>query len=147
MKTKMDESRYKELLRESITVQWDKYTYFRNICKQKKLSISDILQAIDDEEYYRIPAITATAFKKSKGLVKELNDFSQEGKFQVSSSTSGDASYIYTNTAELDKVVDNYRLTFGIDGISRAIGFSPSIKFLTLFLKNQHIWDTRALAG
>jgi hypothetical protein len=130
MKTIMNESKYKELLKESITSQWEKFEYFRNICKKKKRSIRDIITAINDEEYYRIPSITATAFKKSKGLSKELNDFSQIGKFQVSSNTSGDPSYIFTNKAELDKVVDNYRLTFGIDGTSRAIGFSPSIRIL-----------------
>ncbi len=130
MKNKMDESQYKELLKESITFQWDKFEYFRNICKKKKRSIYDIIKAIDDEEYHQIPAIPATAFKRSKGLYKELNDFSQDGKFQVSSSTSGDPSYIFTNSAELHKVVENYRLTFGIDGTSRAIGFSPSLRIL-----------------
>ena len=135
MKTKMNESQYKELLKESITFQWDKFEYFRTICKKKKRSIYDILKAIDDEEYYQIPAIPATAFKSSKGLCKELNDFSQDGKFQVSSNTSGDPSYVFTNTAELDKVVENYRLTFGIDGTSRAIGFSPSIRILDALSK------------
>jgi hypothetical protein len=135
MKTKMNESQYKELLKESITFQWDKFEYFRTTCKKKKRNIYDILKAIDDEEYYQIPSIPATAFKKSKGLYKELNDFSQDGKFQVSSSTSGDPSYIFTNSAELSKVVDNYRLTFGIDGTSRAIGFSPSIRILDALSK------------
>jgi len=35
----------------------------------------------------------------------------------------------------LDKVVDNYRLTFGIEGASRAIGFSPSIRILDALSK------------
>jgi hypothetical protein len=135
MKNKMDESQYKELLKESITFQWDKFQYFRNICKKKNRSIYDILKAIDNEEYYRIPAISTAAFKKSKGLYKELNDLSQEGKFQVSSNTSGDPSYIFTNTAELDKILDNYKLTFGIEGTSRAIGFSPSIRILEALSK------------
>jgi hypothetical protein len=135
MKMKMAESQYKELLKESITFQWDKFEYFRTICKKKKRNIYDIIKAIDDEEYYQIPAIPATAFKRSKGLCKELNDFSQDGKFQVSSNTSGDPSYVFTNTAELGKVVENYRLTFGIDGTSRAIGFSPSIRILNALSK------------
>lgn len=130
MKRKMDESNYKELLKESITFQWDKFDYFRNICKKKNRNIHDLTSAIDDEEYYQIPSVVATAFKKSKGLIRELNDLSQEGKFQVSSSTSGDPSYIYTNTAEIDKVIDNYRLTFGIEGVQKAIAFSPSDRIL-----------------
>ena len=126
----MDESRFKEMLKESINSQWDKFEYYRTVCKKKNRSIHDLLRAIDNEEYYQIPAVTATAFKKSTGLFNELNDFSQAGKFQVSSSTSGDPSYIFTNPTELDKVADNYRLTFGIDGVSQAIGFSPSVRIL-----------------
>jgi hypothetical protein len=146
MKKKMDESQYKELLKESITNQWDKFEYFRNICKKKKRSIQDILKAIDDEEYYQIPSIMATAFKKSKGLFKELNDFSHPGKFQVSSSTSGDPSYIYTNQVELDKVADNYRLTFGIDGTSKAIGFAPSIRILDALSKKAGYMGYKSVA-
>lgn len=130
MKKKMNESHFKELIKQSITNEWDKFEYFRTVCRKKKQTLADLLIAVDDEEYYRIPAVAATAFKKSKGLYRELNDFSQAGKFQVSSNTSGDPSYVYTNSDELDKVVDNYRLTFGIDGTTKAIAFSPTIRIL-----------------
>lgn len=126
----MEESRYKELLKESISNQWSRFEYFRNLCKKKGRSLKDLLLAIDDGEYFRIPAVMATAFKKSKGLVRELNDLSREGSFQVSSSTSGDPSYIFTSRQEMDKILDNYRLTFGIEGVSRAIGFAPSCTIL-----------------
>ena len=39
MKKKMDESQYKELLKESITDQWEKFEYFRNICKKKNRNL------------------------------------------------------------------------------------------------------------
>jgi hypothetical protein len=126
----MNESQYKESLQESIQAQWKKFEYFRNLCKKKKLSIEDLRKAIDNEEYYLIPAVAATSFKLSKGLINELNDLSQPGRFQVSSSTSGDPSYVYTNHAEYNKILDNYRLTFGIKGVSRAIGFAPSGRIL-----------------
>jgi len=126
----MEESRYKELLKESISNQWSRFAYFRNLCKRKNLVMTDLLMAIDNEEYYRIPAVMATAFKRSRGLIGELNDLSREGRFQVSSSTSGDPSYIFTSREEMDKILDNYRLTFGIEGVSRAIGFAPSCTIL-----------------
>jgi hypothetical protein len=146
MKKKMDESQYKELLKESITAQWDKFEYFRNVCKNKKRGIEDLKKAIDDEEYHLIPAVAATAFKKSKGLFKELNDFSQPGKFQVSSSTSGDSSYLFTNMPELEKVIDNYRLTFGIDGVSKGIGFAPSIRILDALSKKAEYQGNKSIA-
>jgi hypothetical protein len=146
MKKKMDETQYKELLKESITNQWGKFEYFRNICMKKNRNLADLMKAIDYEEYYQIPAIVATAFKKSKGLLKELNDFSCDGKFQVSSNTSGDPSYVFTNQAELDKVVDNYRLTFGIEGTSRGIGFSPSIRILNALSKRAGYMGYQSIA-
>lgn len=145
MMKKMDESQYKELLKESITSQWNKFEYFRNICKRKNRKIQDLLIAIDDEEYYQIPAVAATAFKKSKGLLKELSDFSQNGKFQVSSSTSGDPSYIFTNQDELDKITDNYRLTFGISGVSNAIGFTPSCRILNSLSRNAGYMECKSV--
>jgi hypothetical protein len=76
----MKESQYKELLKASIVSQWEKFEYFRNICKKKKRSIAGIVKAIDAEEYYQIPAVAATAFTKFKGLLKELkNEYSLKG--------------------------------------------------------------------
>ena len=107
--TMMAESRYKELLRDSILGQWEKFEYYRILCKRKGKTIQDLLKAIDYEEYYEIPAVVSVAFKKSRGLVHELNDLSVKGKFQVSSSTSGDPSHVYTSHNELNKIKNNYR--------------------------------------
>jgi len=131
MKTQMEESRFKELLGQSITGQWEKFEYYRNLCKKKGLSLEDIQKAIKNEEYYLVPGVISTAFKKSKGLFNDLNDFTMEGKFQVSSSTSGDPSYIYTSTQESGKIIENYRDTFGIEGVSKALGFAPSGRILS----------------
>jgi hypothetical protein len=124
------ESEFKESLRESISWQWDTYEYYQHLCNKKGLHLSDLKKAIDNEEYYVLPGVASLAFKKSRGLANELNDFSVEGKFQISSSTSGDPSYIYTHQDELKQIHKNYVATFGIKGVSRAIAFSPSIRIL-----------------
>jgi hypothetical protein len=140
MKRAMDESKFKESLKESITAQWHNFEFFRNICARKEKTLGDLIKAIDNEEYYQIPAIVTTAFKKSRGLFHDLNDFSQKGVFQVSSSTSGDPSYIYTNQPELTTVADNYSSTFGIEGISRAIAFAPSCTIMnSLSMKERYL--------
>ena len=126
-----DESHFKELLYESVKTQWEKFHYYRTICKKKGFKLEDLKKIIDNEEYYQLPSVVATAFKKSKGLIRDLNDLSMDGKFQVSSSTSGDPSYIYTSPIESDRVLNNYRLTFGIKDVSKALAFSPSIKILS----------------
>lgn len=126
----MENTYFKELLNENIENQWRKYEYYRNICAEKKKSLEDLKSAVSNEEYYEIPGIISTAFKKSRNLVKELNDLSVPGLFQVSSSTSGDPSYIYTSMHEIERITNNYKLTFGIEGVSSAIGFAPSLRIM-----------------
>lgn len=129
-RTEKDESGYRELLKECIIGQWETFEYYRNLCKAKGLSLVDLKKVIDNEEYYILPGVASDAFKKSRGLVTDLNDLTAAGRFQVSSSTSGDPSYLYTSQAELDKILNNYVMTFGIEGISKGIGFCPSLRIL-----------------
>jgi phenylacetate-coenzyme A ligase PaaK-like adenylate-forming protein len=126
----MKESEFKELLKQSIDHQWGTFTYYRTVCKNKNLRLDDLNKAIDNGDYFILPGIVSTAFKKSHGLVSDLNDFSRPGIFQVSSSTSGDPSYLYTSQNEYDRITKNYQLTFGINGITKSIAFAPSLRIL-----------------
>lgn len=141
-----NESNFKESLQESIIRQWRRFEYYRNICKNKGLNLEDLKKAIKNEEYYILPAVPSLAFKKSKGLAHELNDFSVEGKFQVSSSTSGDPSYVYTNQPEIDTIFYNYMATFGIEGIARAIAFAPTIRILESLSKKSSYLGIQSIA-
>ncbi len=141
-----DEPHFKEILHESIRKQWEKFDYYRILCKKKGYNQEDLKKIIDNEEYYNLPSVIATAFKKSRGLIENLNDLSMEGKFQVSSSTSGDPSYIYTSPVESDRVLNNYLLTFGINGISKALAFSPSLKILSAISKKSGYLGKKSIA-
>lgn len=94
------------------------------------MGLKDLQHAVEREEYFRIPTVITTAFKKSKNLVNELNNLSVEGFFQVSSSTSGDPSFIYTSEIEREHVLNNYISTFGVKEVNKAIAFSPSERIL-----------------
>jgi hypothetical protein len=94
------------------------------------MTLADLQALVRSEDYSRIPSVVSIAFKRSKGLVRDLNDLSGPGVFQVSSSTSGDPSYILTAPDELERVKDRYRRTFGIPGVSNGIGFAPSLRIL-----------------
>jgi hypothetical protein len=122
----MNESRFKDLLTENIVNQWAKFLYYRTLCKKRGRNIDDLKNAIRNEEYYRIPGVVAAAFKKSRGLVGELNDLSMTGRFQVSSSTSGDPSYVYTCDDQLARIRSNYARGFDKKEISAIVAFSPS---------------------
>lgn len=141
-----DESHFKEILHQSVRSQWEKFEYYRTLCKKKGYKLEDLKKIIDNEEYYQLPSVIATAFKKSKGLIKNLNDLTMDGKFQVSSSTSGDPSYIYTSPVESDRVLNNYRLTFGIKEISKALAFSPSIKILSAISRKSNYMGKKSIA-
>ena len=146
MEERAEDSDFKYLLYENIIKQWEKFDYYRIICKKKGYRLEDLKKIINNEEYYHLPSVISTAFKKSRGLIKNLNDLSMDGKFQVSSSTSGDPSYIYTSPVESARVLNNYRLTFGIDGVSKALAFSPSIKILSAISRKSAYLGKKSIA-
>jgi hypothetical protein len=145
-RTVKDEKEYRELLKECIIRQWETFKYYRNLSKAKGLNLEDLKKAIDNEEYYILPGVASDAFKKSRGLVTDLNDLTLPGKFQVSSSTSGDPSYIYTSHSELEKILNNYIMTFGIKGISRGIGFGPSIRIIDSLSRKAKYLNKKSVA-
>jgi len=128
--TSNPENDFKESLRECVCRQWETFPYYKKLCEKKGLHLEDLKKAIDNEEYYILPGVASMAFKKSRGLTDELNDLSGMGIFQVSSSTSGDPSYVYTHADEFETIRSNYQECFGIKGVSKAIAFSPTVRIL-----------------
>lgn len=119
----------------SIESQWERFPYYRHLCGQKGVSLDDLRGFVAGEEYHRIPSVACSAFKRSRGLVEELNDLSLPGAFQVSSNTSGDPSLVYTGPGELERIMERYRATFGIPGVNRALAFAPSLRILRALSK------------
>jgi hypothetical protein len=97
----LSESRFQDLVRSSIEFQWGRFAYYKQLCARQNLALADLMALIADGAYHRLPSVASSAFKLSKGLIEDLNDLSGPGVFQVSSSTSGDPSYIYTSPEEL----------------------------------------------
>ena len=121
---------FQNLVRSSIEYQWNRFVYYRQLCARQGLNLPDLLAFIADGAYHRLPSVASSAFKLSKGLVEELNDFSGPGVFQVSSSTSGDPSYVYASPEELESIIHRYSETFGAFGVSLGIAFAPSLRIL-----------------
>jgi hypothetical protein len=146
MRNIISETNFQEKLRLSIYSQWNQFEYYRNVCKREGKTIDDLLHAIDNREYFYLPSVAATAFKKSKGLLDVLNDLSQDGIFQVSSSTSGDPSYVYTNSEEVARIRRNYDETFEVEGVSRGIAFSPVMRIVKALSKQSDFSGKSAIA-
>jgi hypothetical protein len=124
-----------ELVRSSIGHQWNRFAYYRRLCESRGLTLADLMAIIDDGAYHKLPSVPSSAFKLSKGLLEELNDLSGPGVFQVSSSTSGDPSYIYSSPEEIKQISDRYGETFGFEGVAVGLAFAPSLRILRALSK------------
>ena len=131
----LSESGFQDLVRSSIEFQWGRFAYYRRLCARQDLSLADLQAFIDEGAYHRLPSVASTAFKLSKGLIGDLNDLSGPGVFQVSSSTSGDPSYVYTSLEELAYVTARYGDTFGFPGVQVGLAFAPSLRILRALSK------------
>lgn len=129
-------SSFRDLLRASVESQYGRFAYYRQLCARRGLAFADLLAFVADGAYDRLPAVASTAFKLSKGLVEELNDLSSPGVFQLSSSTSGDPSYVYTSPRDLAHITARYGETFGFPGVSSiGLAFAPSLRILRALSK------------
>ncbi len=126
---------FQDLLCAGIESQWRRFAYYRRLCTRRNVFLADLLAFAADGAYHRIPAVSSSAFKLSRGLVEELNDLSVPGVFQISSSTSGDPSYVYTGPAELAHITQRYGETFGFPGVADGLAFAPSLRILRALSK------------
>ena len=131
----LTERSFRELVRASVESQWQRFAYYRQLCARRNIYLADLLAIIADGAYHRLPSVASSAFKLSKGMIEELNDLTVPGVFQMSSSTSGDPSYIYTGPAELAHVTERYGETFGFPGVAVGLAFAPSLRILRALSK------------
>ncbi len=131
----LSESGFRDLVRASIEFQWDRFAYYRQLCAKRKVTRADLVTFVGDGVYHKLPSVASSAFKLSKGMIDELNDLAAPGVFQVSSSTSGDPSYIYTSPEELAHITSRYGETFGFPGGPVGLAFAPSLRILRALSK------------
>lgn len=143
--TPLSESRFRELVRSSIEHQWSRFAYYRHLCARQNLALMDLMAFIADGAYHKLPSVASSAFKLSKGLVEELNDLSGPGLFQVSSSTSGDPSYVYTSPEELAHITARYGETFAFSGVQVGLAFAPSLRILRALSKKADLKGKKAV--
>ena len=126
----LTETGFRKLLSACVEWQWDHFAYYRTLCARQDLSLADLRAFVADGAYHRLPSVASTAFKLSKGLIEDVNDLSAPGVFQISSSTSGDPSYVYTSPKEIAHIRARYSETFGFPGVQVGLAFAPSLRIL-----------------
>ncbi len=124
------DTRFRDLVSAAVEDQWGRFPYYRTLCSRSGRTLADLRAMVSAESYHDIPAVAATAFKRSKDLVGQLNDSSGPGAFQVSSSTSGDPSYVYTSADELARIREDYGRALTVAGARAGIAFAPSLRIL-----------------
>src|SRR4030065_708000 len=102
---------FQDLVRSSIEYQWNRFAYYRQLCARQGLNLPDLLAFIADDAYHRLPSVVSSALELPKGVVEGRNGFSGPGFFQVSSSPSGDPSYVYASPEELESIPHRYSET------------------------------------
>ena len=142
---KSSDGRFQAIVRAGIEHQWDRFSYYRNLCARKNLSRADLAAIAADGAYDRLPGVVSTAFKRSKDLMEDLSDLAVPGTFQVSSSTSGDPSYVYTNLEDRAYVAGLYARTFASPASSAGVAFAPSLRILRNLSKKAAVMGRSAV--
>jgi hypothetical protein len=132
-------------VRAGIEHQWDRFSYYRNLCVRRNLSRDDLGAIVADGAYDRLPSVLSTAFKRSKDLVEDLSDLAVSGTFQVSSSTSGDPSYVYTSLDDRACIAGLYARTFASPASSAGVAFAPSLRILRHLSKKAAVMGKSAV--
>ncbi len=131
-----------ESLSQAIERQYSTYELYRDRVATSGLSFADVKRVIENEEYYRLPSVVTLEFKVGAAKINLLNDLNRaDGTFMVSSSTSGDISYIYCSQADLYYIASFY--TKGCEFVDSDNGFAfiPPIEMLNKTYAKLSLYD------
>lgn len=116
---------------QAIERQYATYDYYRYTVAESGLTIADLKRVIENEEYYRLPSVVTLDFKISAAKTRLLNSLDRnDGTFMVSSSTSGDVSYIYCSQSDLDYIASFYTKGCEFNNSDNGFIFIPPVDLL-----------------
>lgn len=116
---------------QAIEKQYSTYEYYRDAVAKAGLTRSDLKQVIENQEFYRLPSVVTLDFKISAAKTELLNDLKRnDGTFMVSSSTSGDISYMYCSPADLEYIASFYTKGCQFSNSDNGFIFIPPVEML-----------------
>jgi hypothetical protein len=137
-------SEFKTSLTQNLTKQFDGIDIYRKICEKCGISSpADLGNAVDSEDWAALPAISDRMFKKSAGFFGKLKYNNVPGLWHVSSSTSGDPSYVWRTEQDEQVIVDAYVSCYAKTKTSLDImvSFAPGIGMLERMSKRYDLGD------
>ncbi len=125
-------SEFYDSLTNALERQYQLYTPYQTLCEMEGVGLADIKAMIKAGELYAIPTIPADWFKRNKGrgLFMKLANLQQEGQWLVSSSTSGDSSYTWRTSTDIQAITDSFIRAYQHAPACKALAFSPDTNFL-----------------
>lgn len=125
--------------------QHRRFEPYRTLCEMENVSQKDLTEMVQDGDLHTIPAIPADWFKKEKGkgLFRQLADTGEKGGWLVSSSTSGDPSYTWRTSADVQVIADAFERAYRRVPQCPQLAFSPPPSFLEKIGKRFAIDDNQ----
>lgn len=118
--------RFYDQLGQRIAAQYERYPIYREICRNHRVGRADLGRIIRDRELHRLPAVSATQFKKSKGMYHDLVALDKPGTWLVSSTTSGDPSYTWRTAADIESIEKSYAYAYSFTPKCHMLTFGPT---------------------
>lgn len=136
-------SDFKTLMLASLKQQFDSIDIYKKMCDKCGMSTSaDIERTVESADWAALPAISDRMFKRSAGLFGKLK-YNVPGLWHVSSSTSGDPSYVWRTSQDEQTIIEAYtscyckpKQTFDI-----MLGFAPGLGMLERMSKRFDLAD------
>nr|MDO8085588.1 hypothetical protein [Candidatus Sigynarchaeum springense] len=125
-------SDFKTKMNASLKKQFETFDIYKKICGKCGISTSkDIERAVESADWAALPAISDRLFKRSAGFFAKLK-YNVPGLWHVSSSTSGDPSYVWRTEQDEKIILEAYLSCYRKPKqmMDLALGFAPGIGML-----------------
>jgi hypothetical protein len=126
-------SELNDRLSEAMKKQYRSFVPYRSLCDSQGVTWPDIKVMIAAAELYAIPAIPCSWFKRDRGkdMFRDLADRQKAGQWHVSSTTSGDPSYVWRTPADVEAVARSYTEAYRkAPTCDKILAFSAANQFL-----------------
>ncbi|NMC05973.1 MAG: hypothetical protein GYA24_12220 [Candidatus Lokiarchaeota archaeon] len=127
----------------SLKRQMESIDIYKKMCEKCGLSSpADIERTIESADWAALPAISDRMFKRSVGLFSKLK-YNVPGLWHVSSSTSGDPSYVWRTEQDEKVIQESYASCYrkAKAGIDIMLGFAPGMSMLDRMSKRYDLAD------
>lgn len=127
----------------SLKQQFERFDIYKKMCDKCGLStVADVERVVESADWAALPAISDRVFKRSAGLFDKLK-YDVPGLWHVSSSTSGDPSYVWRTAQDEQVIQESYASCYRKvrQNIDIMLSFAPGLSMLDRMSKRYDLAD------